>query len=108
MPRTLTALFLLLPLLAGCALFESRATKALRATADYKAGYGDGCASARPSANPRAGTHLRDEDAWRGNRGYRMGWGEGFSACRGMAQMPNTPMGGGNALGGGGLGGGLP
>ena len=102
------ALLLLLPLLASCALFESRATRALRATADYKTGYGDGCASARPSANPRANTTLRDDDAYRTNRGYRMGWGEGFGACRGMAQMQNPPMGGGSALGGGGLGGTLP
>ena len=81
-------LLLLLPLLAGCALFESRATRAMRASPDYRAGYSDGCGSANNgSANPRADTRLRDESAYAGNAAYRRGWGEGFGACRGMAQM---------------------
>ena len=107
MTKPYKALILALPLLAlaGCALFESRATRALLRTADYKAGYGDGCASARPSANPRADTSLRDDEAYRTNRGYRLGWGEGFGACRGMSRMQTPPMGGGSGLGGGGLGG---
>ena len=90
MTRFGTCLALLLPLLAGCALFESPATRALRATPEYRAGYNDGCASAVPSANPRADTRVRDESAYATNRGYRQGWGEGFSGCRGPAQMNNT------------------
>jgi len=108
MNKSFAILILALPLLGSCALFESRATRALRATADYKTGYGDGCASTRPSANPRSSTMLRDDEAYRTNRGYRLGWGEGFGACRSMAQMPpgfGAPSGGGSALGGGGLGG---
>jgi hypothetical protein len=105
MNKSFAVLVLALPLLSlgSCALFESRATRALRATAEYKTGYGDGCASARPSANPRESTLLRDDEAYRTNRGYRQGWGEGRSACRSMAQMPSPVLGGGSALGGGGL-----
>ena len=81
----------LLPVLAGCALFESRATRAMRATPDYRAGYSDGCASAgNSSANPRADTRMRDESAYAANAAYRRGWGEGFGSCRGLAQMNNN------------------
>ena len=83
-------LVLLLPLLAGCALFESKAVRAMRTTPDYRAGYSDGCASAAPSANPRADTRVRDETAYSGNAAYRRGWGEGFGSCRGPAQMNNN------------------
>ena len=89
MTRTGTIL-LLLPLLAGCALFESKATRAMRATPEYRAGYGDGCGSANTSANPRADTMMRDQTAYDTNAAYRMGWGEGFGSCRGLAQMNNT------------------
>lgn len=83
---------LLLPLLAlclsGCALFESRETRALRRSPDYRAGYSDGCASASSvSANPRANMERRDEGAFDGNRAYRLGWQEGRGACR---PMPNV------------------
>jgi hypothetical protein len=91
MTRFGTVLVLLLPLLAGCALFESKATRAMRASPDYRAGYSDGCGSANSnSANPRADPMLRNETAYAGNRAYRMGWGEGFGSCRGPAQMNNT------------------
>jgi hypothetical protein len=87
------ALILLVPLLASCALFESRQTRAMRATPDYKAGYSDGCATAGSvSANPRAETGMRDAQAYAGSAAYRMGWGEGFGACRPMTQ---APLGGG-------------
>lgn len=89
----LGALVLLAPLLASCALFESRQTRAMRATPDYKAGYSDGCATAgSASANPRAETGMRDDQAYDSNAAYRMGWGEGFGACRPMTQ---APLGGG-------------
>jgi hypothetical protein len=83
---------ILLPLLSGCFLFESKATRALRASPDYKSGYGDGCASAGTvSANPRADTQIRDDQAFAGNNAYRMGWNEGYGACR---PMQNSPIGG--------------
>ena len=93
MNRTLAVLALLLPL-SACALFESPATRALRRTPDYRAGYGDGCASANSSANPRADTQIRDADAYRGNPAYRRGWNEGLGACRSATQMQNNPMAG--------------
>lgn len=86
--RKPSALLLLLPLLAGCALFESKETRALRASPDYKAGYSDGCASASAvSANPRADTQSRDDQAFADNPAYRLGWREGYGACR-PAPMP--------------------
>lgn len=90
MIRIGTFVFLLLPLLAGCALFESKATRAMRATPEYRAGYGDGCASASPSANPRADTRVRNDGAYAESPAYRRGWGEGFGSCRGPAQMNNN------------------
>jgi len=90
--RRLPLLLLLLPLLASCALFESKQTRALRASPDYKSGYGDGCSSAGAvSANPRADTQMRDDQAFAGNAAYRMGWNEGYGACR---PMQNSPIGG--------------
>ena len=88
-PSTLLLLLpLVIPLLAGCALFESKQTRAMRASPDYKAGYGDGCASAGAvSANLRADIGVRDDQAFSGNEAYRMGWQEGFGACRPMPQM---------------------
>src|SRR5471032_3157208 len=87
------ALVLLLPtLLSGCALFESKATRAMHASPDYKGGYADGCASANtPGANPRADNQRRDDDSFSGNAAYRTGWQEGYGACRSMAQM-SGPM----------------
>lgn len=89
-------LLLLAPLLANCALFESKQTRALRASPDFKSGYGDGCSSAGAvSANPRADTQMRDDQAFAGNTAYRMGWNEGYGACRPMQNSPigamNTP-----------------
>ena len=99
MTRAGFVLILLLPLLAGCALFESKATRAMRASPDFRAGYGDGCASANNgSANPRADTMLRDDNAYQLNGPYRLGWNEGFGACRGMANQSTRratdPLGG--------------
>ena len=68
--------------LSGCSLFESRATRALRASPDYQAGYGDGCSSAGgPDASHR-GSDRRDDEAYKANRAYRAGFGAGLSACR--------------------------
>ncbi len=86
-------------LLAGC---SSPASRAMRNTPDFKAGYSDGCASASlEGANPRDTSLTRDESAFRDNPAYHSGWGEGFGACRAMAtpqaldggpmQMPRGP-----------------
>lgn len=85
-------LLILLPLLCGCFLFESKATRAARNSPDYKAGYSDGCDSASTvSANPRADTQVRDDQAYAENPAYRMGWNEGHGACRPMAGGAMAP-----------------
>jgi hypothetical protein len=91
-PFALLLLVLCLPL-SACFLFESKQTRALRASPDYRAGYGDGCGTAASvSANPRADTQRRDDEAFSGNQAYRLGWQEGYGVCR---PMPNaSPMGG--------------
>jgi len=93
--RKALCLMLLLPFLAGCFLFESKQTRALRTTPDYRAGYSDGCGTAGSvSANPRADTQRRDDESFSGNAAYRLGWQEGYGACRPMLNV--SPMGGAN------------
>jgi hypothetical protein len=80
--------YLLLPLfLALSACAGGRA-----GSADFKAGYSDGCASANREggANKREDSTVRDEAAYRGNKDYRSGWGRGFGACRAMTR-PSSP-----------------
>ena len=90
-------LALILLLLSGCALFESKAGRAMRNSPDFKAGYNDGCATASSrGADPRDSGLVRDEDAYRGNPAYHSGWGTGFNGCR-----LNQPSGGlGGSMGG--------
>lgn len=91
--KRLLLLLILSPVLAGCFLFESKQTRALRASPDYRSGYGDGCDTASVvSANPRADTRVRDDQAFAGNTAYRMGWNEGYGACRPMANAPGGVM----------------
>ena len=87
------AMFCLLGVaLSGC---ESASDRALKKSPDYKAGYSDGCASANgPGANMRDNGHVRDEQAYRGNRAYSSGWDTGFHAChisQSSAGMPSMP-----------------
>ena len=78
----LLCLILAMLALTGCSLFESRATRALRNSPDYQAGYGDGCSSAGgPDASHR-NSDRRDDEAYKANRAYRAGFGAGLSACR--------------------------
>jgi hypothetical protein len=85
-PR-LAALALILPL-AACGLFAGRETRALRASPEYRAGYSDGCASARGrDADMRdedSGT-VKDDALFQASKAYRAGWGAGLGACRGAA-----------------------
>jgi hypothetical protein len=76
--------FMLAIVLAGCSLFGPRITREMRRTPDYRAGYQDGCASAPgPDANKRNGfDQVKDEDAFRTRKNYRLGWNAGYSACR--------------------------
>lgn len=77
------AIFLLLCVcLYGCGLFPNAADRALRKNPSFRAGYDDGCAAASTlGANPREAPY-RDEESYRNDQGYRMGWGNGFATCR--------------------------
>ena len=81
--RAIILILLLLPL-AACGIFESKQTRALRRSPDYKAGYQDGCNSAYgPAADKRQDdTTVRDDKQYQSNRAYRMGWNRGLNACR--------------------------
>ena len=73
-------------LLAACGLFESSEMRAMRNTPDYKAGYSDGCASANKTAGSRT---IRDENAYRTDRAYSLGWNTGVQMCR--TSFPSSP-----------------
>jgi hypothetical protein len=83
MLRRVFIVLLILPL-AACSMFQSRQTRALRKTPDYRAGYQDGCNSAYgPDANKRNDdTVVRDNTQYKSNKAYRMGWDRGLNACR--------------------------
>ena len=71
--------------LAGCSLFESRETRLMRQSPDYKSGYADGCAT----SNSASRTTIRDDAAYRGIRAYSMGWNTGRSMCRASTGSDN-------------------
>lgn len=75
--------------LAGCGLFESRASRALRASPDYKAGYSDGCGEAAAS-DARHDDSRRDDESYQSSRAYRAGYGAGRSACRNLGGGDRT------------------
>ena len=81
--RRFLVLLLILPL-AGCGLFTSREIRTLRKSPDYRAGYQDGCSSAwGPGANKRQDdTIVRDDQQYKDNRAYHVGWDRGIRACR--------------------------
>jgi hypothetical protein len=84
---------LLLTGLVLCAC-ESASDRALQKSPDYRAGYSDGCASAAgPGANMRETGRMRDEQAYKANRAYSVGWDTGFNTCRNQspAGMPSLP-----------------
>jgi hypothetical protein len=83
MLRRLTLLAAALLLLGGCALFESRADRAMHKTPEYKVGYNDGCASANAEGTGmRHDTLVRDDALYESNKAYRAGWRTGMTACR--------------------------
>lgn len=76
---------LVLPLtLAGCGMFVSKETRALRRSPDYKAGYDDGCNSVPPQGADPTQTNdiVRDETQYKTNKAYHTGWNRGRAACR--------------------------
>ena len=81
--RPIILLVLLLPLTA-CGLFANKEIRGLRKTPDYRAGYQDGCSSAwGPDANKRHDdTIVRDDQQYKNDRAYHVGWDRGQRACR--------------------------
>src|SRR3569623_2404095 len=84
MRRAVLVLVMILPL-AACGLFQSRETRALRRSPDYRVGYQDGCSRAGgQDANKRQeAARVRDEAQYKNNKAYRSGWDRGLNACRG-------------------------
>ena len=92
-PMHRTILFLMLLPLAACGLFPSKQERALRRSPDYKAGYQDGCNSAwSPDANKRQDdTIVRDDQMYKNNRAYHVGWDKGLNACRATSYSGRDP-----------------
>lgn len=90
--RRLIALCLVLPL-AGCGLFVSKETRAMRRTPEYRSGYNDGCNSAGPrDADMRdPAPPVRDDQLYAANKAYRAGWGAGYGACRSYTPQNANP-----------------
>ncbi len=102
-PARLFLLAMTLPL-AGCIFFESKAERNLQRQPGYRAGYGDGCATANAEgANMRRGDTVRDDALYEVDKAYRVGWAQGHNACRRMAPtgqsqgpLPDVQPGGGH------------
>lgn len=86
-------------MVASCGLFTSKATRALRKSPDYRAGYQDGCNSGYgPDANKRRDdTTVRDDEAYQNNKAYREGWNRGNTACRPSSYSGASPASAPNA-----------
>jgi len=97
--RPILLIALLLPLTA-CGLFANKEIRTLRKTPEYRAGYQDGCSSAwGPDANKRHdNTIVRDDQRYKNNRAYQVGWERGLRACRSTGYaggaLPGTVPGG--------------
>lgn len=86
----LAALFLASLALSAC---QSAPDRALQKSPDYRAGYSDGCASAAgPGANMRDNGRMRDEQAYKANRAYSVGWDTGFNTCRNQSPAGLPPL----------------
>lgn len=85
--KTIGTISLAALMLTGCAIFGGRADKALRRSANFRAGYSDGCAAATAqTANPRD-----DKDTLAGeDKLYKRGYSMGFQSCQ---QRPIAPSG---------------
>jgi hypothetical protein len=81
--RPILLILLVLPLTA-CGLFANKEIQTLRKTPEYRAGYQDGCNSANgPEADKRRDdTVVRDDQQYKNNRAYHVGWERGLRACR--------------------------
>jgi hypothetical protein len=73
-------------LLTGCMFYETKSTRTLRHEPNFRLGYNDGCATAtNEGANMRRGDLIRDDALFDTDQAYRVGWGNGHSACERLA-----------------------
>ncbi len=85
-PERLSLVLLSALLLTGCMFFETKNVRNLRHEPNFRIGYNDGCATAtNEGANMRHGNLIRDDALFDADQAYRVGWGNGHSACTRMA-----------------------
>lgn len=76
MPLRTILLLASLMALIGCASQSANTD-----SADYQAGYSDGCASGSAADGYPRGRKIRDEQAFANNPDYKSGWRAGYNAC---------------------------
>lgn len=79
MPTAIRSLLILVLFIAGCATRSSPTSPPPQVNLSgysetFKQGYADGCTSARTS-------HRRDDQRYRRDSDYMMGWNDGHSIC---------------------------
>ena len=74
--RAQLALTALMFVLASCA-----GPSANTASAEYSAGYGDGCATGQARGTYPSQPPVRDAEAFTHNADYKSGWRAGYNAC---------------------------
>ena len=85
-PGRLSLVVLSALMLTGCMFYETKATRTLRHDPNFRLGYNDGCATAtNEGANMRRGDTIRDDVLYDSDKAYRVGWGNGHSACQRLA-----------------------
>ncbi|HEY0105760.1 MAG TPA: hypothetical protein VGB91_06710 [Rhizomicrobium sp.] len=78
--------------LTGCIFFETRAERAMVKDPNFRAGYGDGCASATAHGTDyRRGNDIRDDAAYQTSKPYRSGWAAGYAACNTTRSGTSNP-----------------
>jgi hypothetical protein len=68
-------------MLGALALAACTTTTANRDSAEYQAGYADGCATGGARASRIAQEPQRDENLYANNADYRAGWASGYNVC---------------------------
>jgi hypothetical protein len=78
----------LIPLMALALVACASGPPANRDSAEYQAGYNDGCATGSARASRLEQPPRRDRAFYDTNADYRAGWGSGYSVC-GAGASPN-------------------
>lgn len=70
-------------LLATLALSGCATSNANRQSAEYQAGYGDGCSTGSARASRIQQEPQRNQELYEANADYRAGWASGYNVCGG-------------------------